>query len=182
MARKITKEEEEALKLLKGEVKEVREEIKEEKSEKEEKPEIKREEEIFREFIPMIETRAAAPILPFERKGKLEEQIGFEPSASKKSEEKEEIKYSPTFGERGHYERITEEERKLPERTMQVERMNEGRVSRHAPIEMERWHELKQERGIERDMIEPKYETLRPETSTDLPFMKKEELRKYKRR
>jgi hypothetical protein len=28
-------------------------------------------------------------------------------------------------------------------------------------------------------MIEPKYEISRPETSTELPFMKKEELKKY---
>jgi hypothetical protein len=183
MARKITKEEEEALKLLKGEIKEEKKaEMKNETEEK--KPEVKREADIFREFIPMIKTKATAPILPFEKKGKLEEQIGFTPSTSRKTEEKEEIKYSPTFGEHSHYEKMAEEEGKLPDRAIQVERKMESRGFRHghAAVEIDRWHELNQERGMERDIIEQKYETSRPETSTELPFMKKEELKKYKRR
>jgi len=175
--RQLSEEEKEALQLLKGKRKkeELEEEAGEEKEEiKEEREEV--EEGVFREFFPV--TKAVSPLLPIERKPSLE----AEAAKVEVRKETEKEKSHPLYGEKGVEERLYEIEGKElgRERAFELERRKEITPSmfERKPIEIKDFEELQGAGKIEEAL---KYESVKPEPA-GLPFMKKEELKKYKRR
>ena len=178
----LKKEEEEALKMLKGDNAQ-KEGEKEEKSKKEEPKKVKEmEEEILSEFVPGVVTKPVSPLLALERKEPVSlEEHAAEAQLPKNEEEekKEKVKYmAPMYGEKGY-----EEKKEEIERPREIMKMNREMIP---TSEFERLHGLRPPRMIDgsshaevRDIIQ--YEPVRPEES-GLPFMKKDDMKKYKRR
>ena len=167
----LKKEEEDALKILKG--------GKEEKKEKKDEKKVERlsEDEILAEFVPSIPRKPVSPFLQLDKKN-LEEHAE-EVVIPKKEEEKKEIKYQssqPMYGERGYEERKEQQTDARRERPLAVDM---------TPLSMNKRPEMKMFRPPEMESTEPrdvmKYER-ESERDSGLPFMKKEGFKKYKRR
>jgi len=176
----LKKEEEEALKMLGGDKAIKEEEKKEEKKEAKKVEEM--EEEILSEFVPGVVTKPVSPFLALEKKEprRLEEHAA-EARLPKNEEEgkKENVKYmAPMYGEKGY-----EEKKEEIERPREIMKMNREMIP---TSDFERLHGLRPPRMIDgsshaevRDIIQ--YEPARPEES-GLPFLKKDDMKKYKRR
>jgi hypothetical protein len=177
----LKKEEEEALKMLGGD-KAVKEKEEGEKSAKEEVKKVgDMEDEILSEFVPGVVTKPVSPFLALERKEprRLEEHAAEARMPKNEGEEKKEVKYmAPMYGEKGY-----EEKKEEIERPREIMRMDRERIP---TSEFERLHGLRPPRMIDsgsheevREIIQ--YEPAAPEES-GLPFMKKDDMKKYKRR
>jgi len=180
------KEEEEALKILKGgksEKKETRDEKSKENNKAEPKNIENTEEEIFSEFVPSTHpSGAVSPLLPVEKK-RLEEHAAEAELPKKKEDNKEEIKYSaPMYGERGYEERLSMA-RETNERGRAAEINREGNINMGKRPEIRMFNPSESMRPGARDST-TKYEVRAgtAESGSGLPFMRKDDAKKYRKR
>jgi hypothetical protein len=176
MAKELNEEEKEALDLLKGK-KEKKEECEKKDENVEEIEETEEEEESLGGFLPEIRRESVSPILPVSKEKRLEREIENVPV--RKEEEKKEGRiesFQPSYGGRGYEENKGAEREEILKFEGKKESM--PKMFERKPVEM-----IETQGGGGCGMPEKmlKYES-KPFHEPGPPFMKKEELKKYKRR